>query len=139
MTRTFLAIATAVLAATTLCAPAAQACISCNYVPEVVHSPLKKIYGARSFGRKRVVLANKERGARPAQKRVAKADTVTKTVETAKTRPVETQPESESRTISTASLLDAEPTPAKETEVASDVGCKKFFPAVGMTLTVPCE
>jgi hypothetical protein len=29
--------------------------------------------------------------------------------------------------------------PEKKVAVAKDVGCKKFFPSVGMTLTVPCE
>ena len=47
-------------------------------------------------------------------------------------------------TISTASLdksetIDTEETPAEEPKVNRNVGCKKFFPSVGMTLTVPCE
>jgi hypothetical protein len=29
--------------------------------------------------------------------------------------------------------------PAKKVAASSDVGCKKFFPSVGMTLSVPCE
>jgi hypothetical protein len=29
--------------------------------------------------------------------------------------------------------------PAKQVAVAKEVGCKKFFPSVGMTLSVPCE
>ncbi len=31
------------------------------------------------------------------------------------------------------------PEPEKKVAVAKDLGCKKFFPSVGMTLTVPCE
>jgi hypothetical protein len=27
----------------------------------------------------------------------------------------------------------------KKVAATSDVGCKKFFPSVGMTLSVPCE
>ena len=30
-------------------------------------------------------------------------------------------------------------TPAVDEEKVSNVGCKKFFPTVGLTLSVPCE
>lgn len=50
----------------------------------------------------------------------------------------------ENSTISTASLdndetIETEVEAKDEPEISSNVGCKKFFPTVGMTLTVPCE
>ena len=43
------------------------------------------------------------------------------------------EPDSQNSTISTAALDN------DETEITKNVGCKKFFPAVGMALTVPCD
>ncbi|MGI9402893.1 MAG: hypothetical protein ACR2OF_00080 [Hyphomicrobium sp.] len=49
--------------------------------------------------------------------------------------------DSENSTISTS--IEVAETEVDETEkvaaVSEDLGCKKFFPTVGMTLTVPCE
>ena len=171
MTRTILAIATALLAAPTLFASAAEACISCSYVPEVLHSSSTS-HEPSHYAKERAYTADKERSARPA-KRVVKSEPVAKKVETAKaaptetqsenenstistatldtigtnakkdetakTAPIKTQAENENSTISTAALVDAEETPIKEAKVDKNVGCKKFFPTVGMTLTVPCE
>jgi hypothetical protein len=36
-------------------------------------------------------------------------------------------------------LVKAEEGPIEEAKVDRNVGCKKFFPTVGMTLSVPCE
>jgi uncharacterized membrane protein len=52
--------------------------------------------------------------------------------------------ESENSSISTASGKVAEAKPAakpveQKIAAAKDVGCKKFFPSVGMTLSVSCE
>jgi len=52
--------------------------------------------------------------------------------------------ENENSTISTASLdknetIETEVTAKDEPKATRKVGCKKFFPTVGMTLTVPCE
>jgi hypothetical protein len=50
--------------------------------------------------------------------------------------------ESENSSISTADgkVAEAKPVKAEKKVVASkDVGCKQFFPAVGMTLSVSCE
>jgi hypothetical protein len=41
--------------------------------------------------------------------------------------------------VDKSETVDAEATPAEEPKVSRNVGCKKFFPSVGMTLTVPCE
>jgi hypothetical protein len=204
MAKTILAFAIAFLGAMTVFAAAAEACISCNYVPEVVNSPSKS-YGAKRYKKERVNRAAKKRKARPAKKRAVKRKTITKKVETAKTAPIkrETKNESssisaaplemdeasiqeafnlakakhdlkvarakarikreekekvetaktapikmetknESSSISTASLdkdetIEMEIKAKDEPKVARDVGCKKFFPSVGMTLTVSCE
>ncbi len=50
--------------------------------------------------------------------------------------------ENENSSISTLDGKVAKTEPAKTEEkvaVAKDVGCKQFFPSVGMTLTVPCQ
>jgi hypothetical protein len=51
--------------------------------------------------------------------------------------------EMENSSIASAPAKTAETTtPAPQSKVVAevkDVGCKKFFPSVGMTLTVPCE
>ncbi|MES0384818.1 MAG: hypothetical protein ABUJ98_09520, partial [Hyphomicrobium sp.] len=65
-------------------------------------------------------------------------------VETAKTAPIKMETKNESSSISTASLdkdetIEMEIKAKDEPKVARDVGCKKFFPSVGMTLTVSCE
>lgn len=172
MTRTILAIATAGLAAMALFTSAAEACISCEYVPPVVNSPSKSDQ-AKHYDRERPSRAAEERRTRPAKKRIieSESETVTKKVETAKTAPIETPSdtenssistgklsetvakkfkaaetapiktptENESSTISPATLAQAAETPADETKVTRNVGCKKFFPTVGLTLTVPCE
>jgi len=49
--------------------------------------------------------------------------------------------DNQNSTISTAAL-DSDETaaePKDEPEITKNVGCKKFFPAVGMALTVPCD
>jgi hypothetical protein len=151
MNRTILAIATALLSASTLFASAAQACISCSYVPEVVNTPVR---GQSTYQKKRTYVAAKEASVRPSKKRpakiaIAKAEPVKKLapkkVDTAKITPVEV-PKSDSKPIETASLTDAEAAPSEEIKAAveepkvtENVGCKKFIPTVGVTVTVPCE
>lgn len=154
MNRTLIAVATALLAATGLFASAAEACISCEYVPPVAHSPSPaKPFQAKRYEKKRVMIAGETRAARSAKKRIAKAPAVAaeppaaKEPEVAKAAPAEQPPaaapaETENQRISTASLLDAGPAPAEEepkAESGAEVGCKKFFPTVGKTMTVPCE
>ncbi|MDQ8700534.1 hypothetical protein [Hyphomicrobium sp. LHD-15] len=143
MNRTILASALALISATTFFASAAEACISCNYVPEVVNTPSP--HDAKRFQKKRVIVAQPQRAA-PSKQRIAKSAPAAKKVETAKAaepKSIETAKAdipSESKTISTAALLEDGDRPAQETqEVAQDVGCKKFFPTIGQTLTVPCQ
>jgi hypothetical protein len=183
MTRTIVAIAAAPLAAMTLFASAAEACISCEYVPEVVRNSNSsndtKSY-SKSYSKSRSYIAVEQRRARTAKKRVVKGDDGPKKVETARrsktakpaavdtqaenenstfagveagsgkvetTKTAQTPPKtgavSEHSTISTATsgrseTADANPT-TEEAPKVSNVGCKKFFPTVGLTLSVPCE
>jgi hypothetical protein len=165
MTRTLLSAAAALFAATALVAPAAQACISCEYVPEVVNTPVYSHGGGGYYAKKRIITTAAKKRA-PAKKQIVETKAAPKKVETAKADPIEADPvdvapakteaESENSTISTASVepsKSVEPTSETKTEdkteakkaageepkVSANVGCKKFFPTVGMTLSVPCE
>jgi hypothetical protein len=125
----------------------------------------RKRYIARHKKKETVQVAKRKTSSEP--KKVAKA--VTKKPESIAAAPViepEVIAESENSSISTATLETAvvEPVTVKEGEVpavepakvstatppveaakpkstqaASKLDCKKFFPSVGMTLTVPCE
>lgn len=117
----------------------AQACISCEYTPEVAKTPLK------ASPKGRVSKAAKNR-ASPAKKRIAKpqpASAPEKKVDTAtKTVPVETQTEAEGSDVSTAALGQGDAKPTGETTESgsgTEVGCKKFSPTAGKTIPVPCE
>ena len=137
MTRTVLAAAVALIAAATSFTSAAEACISCEYVPEVVNTPVR----GKTYQKKRVVVAAKPADVRVPKKRIAKPAPVTKEVAVAKAEPAETETEETAvtRPIPTAALLEARPTAARKPEVVADLGCKKFFATIGQTLTVPCE
>jgi hypothetical protein len=148
MTRTILAIATAFLAVTTVFASAAEAGFNVRLgfggpLPAfTAHGPSKS-YSAKRH-KKRMYKAAKKRKARTAKKRIAKKKTTAKKVATVKSAPIKTDAENENSTISTASLdkeeaIETEAISKDEPETNRNVGCKKFFPAVGMTLTVPCE
>jgi hypothetical protein len=74
---------------------------------------------------------------------IAKAETPK---EPAKKIEAVAQIESENSSISTASGKVAEAAPVaaakpeeKKVAAAKEVGCKQFFPSVGMTLSVSCE
>ena len=149
MTRTILAIATAFLAVMTVFASAADAGFGVRLgfggpLPAfTAHGPSKS-YGQKRYTNKRSYRAAKKRKSRAAKKRIVKRKTTAKKVETAKTAPIKTDAENENSTISTASLdknetIETEVTAKDEPKVSRNVGCKKFFPTVGMTLTVPCE
>jgi len=149
MTRTILAIATAFLAVMTVFASAADAGFKVRLgfggpLPSfTAHGPSKS-YGAKRHKKKRVYRAAEERKARPAKKRIAKRKAIAKKVETAKTAPIKTEADNQNSTISTASLdndeiIETEVKANDEPETTKSLSCKKFFPSVGMTLTVPCE
>ncbi|MES0384729.1 MAG: hypothetical protein ABUJ98_09070 [Hyphomicrobium sp.] len=144
MTRTILAIATAFLAVMTVFASAADAGFKVRLgfggpLPAfTAHGPSKS-YGQKRYSKKRSYRA--KRKARTAKKRIVKRKPTAKTVETA---PIKTDAENENSTISTASLdknetIETEAIAKDEPKATRKVGCKKFFPTVGMTLTVPCE
>jgi hypothetical protein len=144
MTRTILAIATAFLAVMTVFASAADAGFKVRLgfggpLPAfTAHGPSKS-YGQKRYSKKRSYRA--KRKARTAKKRIAKRKA---TAKTAKTAPIKTDAENENSTISTASLdknetIETEVIAKDEPKATRKVGCKKFFPTVGMTLTVPCE
>jgi hypothetical protein len=148
-------------------APAA-ACISCEYVPSVAHSPAPS-HSTSHYEARRVYSVVKARRARAPKVNVVKTEPVAKKVQTAKkvesAKKVETavapidasssnenstistaaiapiKTESENSTISTAASAKAEAKPVEEAKANANtnVGCKKFFASVGMTLTVPCE
>lgn len=167
MTRTILTTAAA-LAAASMLASGAQACISCEYVPEVVRSSSTlphtgHYYSAHSYS------SNKAHSAVVAKKRIAKAASVDKPAKVAKIDKAEkvakvTKPEAEpvkvakaesadnevaakpaqsessSITVAAADVVEkATKAPATKEVVAKPTDCKKFFASVGMTLTVPCE
>jgi hypothetical protein len=172
VTRKFLALAAALLAAPALFASAAQACISCEYVPEVVRGS-QTSDAPRSYARERSYVAERERA--PAKKRIVRSEPVVKQqVDTAEAEPVAKRAKSENSSvasvavtpvteqakvesnvdaktarsenssISVASTEEAAPakTPvaaATKEASAKPVDCKKFFPSVGLTLSVPCE
>ncbi len=174
-TRKLLAIAAAPLAAMTLFASGAEACISCDYVPEVVrNSTTSPSVESRPYVKSRSHTAVEQRRARTEKRRVVKEDNKpARKVETAKAKPapvVESAAENEHSTVTTVGSSDKKvekaevAAPAKsgaQTETStiatavveradaqpvsgegaqvSNVGCKKFFPTVGMTLSVPCE
>ena len=162
MTKTILAIATAFLAVMTVFASAAEAgCISCEHVPVVVRGSLtsdtatrykKKRFYARSIAkakaraRARAIAAARAKAkarAVAAARAKAKAIAAAKAAAAEEVELAETT-DNENSTISTASLgndetIETAAMANDEPMVSSNVGCKKFFPTVGMTLTVPCE
>ena len=167
MTRRILSLATALLAAPALFASAAQACISCEYTPEVARSS-STTYEARPYVRERVYAVERERHSRPAKKHIAivKREPVAKTVDTADQAPIKTPAESENSSIASTGPAAAAKTNLKTAQIenssialaskqsgasekpaakatqeasAKPVDCKKFFPSVGMTVSVPCE
>jgi hypothetical protein len=143
MTRTLLATAAALFGTAMLFASAAEACVSCEYTPEVVNTPVYGYaHGETHYHKKRVYTAVKRAVRRVRD--IADSEPEAKPVETAKTAPVDLDVKSENSTISTASVDKSETVaskdaPTDEPKVSKAIGCKKFFPTVGMTLTVPCE
>jgi hypothetical protein len=112
----------------------------------------KKRYEARRRTEKKVYTSKKS--STPKVKEVAKAEPAPLPEQ----KVADTLVENENSSISTAALTpieetasidDAEPVnvaaevsetePAAEQATANKLDCKKFFPTVGMTLSVPCE
>jgi hypothetical protein len=161
--------AIAVVAGLSLFAGGAEACISCNYVPEVVNTPVGPPTKAKPHRVAKPKQAPaKQYGARPAQKRVAKRPPVNKDVkdsktpdatadttneaaatskpdaDAGKTTPVDRQADTDAGTdTSTAALNDPNAATAdqKDGEQKGEDGrvCKKFSAAIGTVVTVPCN
>ena len=77
-----------------------------------------------------------------ASKPAAEPVTVAKEQAETKIEAASTAAKVENSSISTSDGEVAEvkaPVSTKKVAATSDVGCKKFFPSVGMTLSVPCE
>jgi hypothetical protein len=173
MNRSTLCIATAFLALPTLFASTAQACISCEYTPEVVRSSSTTYEGPGSYAHQRSYRAERvERVERVRPiKRIIKTTTArnnddddkpakvkkqtasvtppapaVEQVATTEPTKIETKPalnENSSISVASANVAEVAPAPTveapKEVADAKPAGCKKFFPAVGMTVSVPCE
>jgi hypothetical protein len=152
MSKTLIAVATAILAATTLFASAAEAGMRVrlgfgfpigsftahgNSGGYSHHRRARRHHYVRRKAKHKVKVTKET----TARKSVAKAEPEDKveTDEVAK---------SENSSISTASIApveketadaNVETKPAEAPKSANKVDCKKFFPSVGMTLTVPCD
>ncbi|AHB50300.1 hypothetical protein W911_13765 [Hyphomicrobium nitrativorans NL23] len=163
MTRIFLAIATALLASATLFGTPAEACISCEYTPEVVNTPNPNARGKqprRHQAKQKQRSPAKSQAARKAQPAKAKAQQVkaapapAPAPEIAKAEPepavVEAAPETQAEKVETGPRLtgssalmqhsiprEEEPEPVAAAE--AEHLCKKFVPAIGSTVSVPCE
>ena len=155
MTRTILAIATAFLAAITAFGSAAQACISCEHVPVVIRghttSDTATYYAKKRRAKTRAIAGAKAKAKAQAIARAkAKAQAVAAAKTKAEAKKVaavaleadEDVAETENSTISATDDARAEAStdePAKVVAAAEELTCKKFFPTVSMTLTVPCD
>lgn len=163
MTRTLPALAAILFAAAAFVAPAAEACISCEYVPPVVNTPVHSFSG--HYAPRRSYTAVRKRRARKIEREVVESKRKARKVETAEKQkpakktsvakaqvekapvvkaPVQAKVESENSAISTASISKSDSDAKSDSKPADQepgntVGCKKFFPSVGMTLSVPCE
>ena len=166
MTRMFLAIATALFAATSLFATTAEACISCEYTPEVVNTPNPN---AKSKNQRRHQAKQKQRSpaksqaarkAQPSKARtkqvkaapaqaavpaVAKVEPESAVDAAPQTQANETQAESGPRLTGSSALMQRsipqkdEPDPEPVAAADAEQACKKFVPAVGAMVSVPCE
>lgn len=116
-------------------------------IQSVRRNAQKKAYIARqeALARKRAIAkANAAQAAKAAKIAKAKAEAeAAKLAQQETAKPVETASiatENSSITTTDGNIAAA---PAKKPEqkvaVAKELGCKQFFPSVGMTLSVPCE
>ncbi len=163
MKKVLIAVATAFIALTSMFSAPADAGfrvgIGFGVISPRLVVPLKpRRASRRSYKRRKYRAAKRRRAKRKAyaKKRRSRPATVAKIKRAPKAAPVVDTSENENSTISTAMVETAEntteTTPVEEKTVAENtaevtpvtntgnqLGCKKFFPTVGMTLTVPCE
>jgi hypothetical protein len=161
MNKMMIAVATATLAVMTLFASAAEAGFKVRIgfgFPIGGFSGHSGGYSGHHHYRKRYYARRKvKQKVHVAKKPSAEKSTVAKVEEAPK--PVVDTAESENSSITTAAVAETEekaadeateaadktaeaavePAPADEPKTVKKLDCKKFFPSVGMTLTVPCE
>jgi len=150
MTRTILAIATVFIGSATLMSSAANACISCNYVPEVIKAGEKQAYVKRPQ-RQPAQVVHAARKPTQVKQRVATTAPVVKNAapkagplevkseQTAATSPEVGQAATSTTTSAPVQVADAGTAVAAQTAANASVTCVKFFPTIGKTLEVPCE
>ena len=149
MTKSIIAIATAILAATTLLSPAAEAGFRVGFgfgggVPPYLTDYNKQAASEHKRSKKRAYRAARRHDAAPA-KVTKKASSVAKVETKVEEKKVETVAQSENSSISVAQATPEPKTVVETVETATasqparSIDCKKFFATVGMTLTVPCE
>jgi hypothetical protein len=151
MTKSIVAIAAAILAATTMLTSTAEAGMRVHLgfggvPPYLTNYNKEAAYETRRRAKKRAYrAAHRRQRARVRAAQKAKAKSVAKAetkVEKAPAKVAETENSSISVAKNSKTTTDAKPvkTAAIPSEPeARSIDCKKFFPAVGMTLTVPCE
>jgi len=167
MKKVLIAVATVFIALTTMLSSSADAGFRVGIGFGVLSSKLMTPHRSRRSShrrwRKRKYHAAKRRRAKRkvyAKKRSSKPTSIAKVKQPPKAAPVVDNSRNVNSTISTAMVeteeydtettFEAEETDAENVaEVTTDavpvadtgnqLSCKKFFPAVGMTLTVPCE
>ena len=162
MARIVFAIATALFAITSLLATTAEACISCEYTPEVVNTPNPNARGKlpkRHQAKQKQRSPAKSQAARKTQPSKAKAQQAksapapVRAPGVAKAEPdprSEPAPEAQAEKVETGPRLtgssalmqqaiprEEEPEPVAAAE--AEHLCKKFVPAIGSTVSVPCE
>lgn len=149
MIRAILAASAALFAAGPLFVSPAAACISCEYTPEVVNTPVggKKVKKKAVAKQRPAPLAPK----RPVQREIAvpkvvepeETYTAAKKPVSVPTDPAGTQPSAEGAPAVAAAATPAgsEPSskPIEEAKAPSDFGCKRFSPTAGTTVPVPCD
>ncbi|HEY7670467.1 MAG TPA: hypothetical protein VH852_07515 [Hyphomicrobium sp.] len=155
MTKTRLALISALLAATAMLASTAEAGMKVRLQfgyplgTFTAHGNSGGSYSEHRKTRRHYARRNAKEDVKVTKKFNA-AKTVARAEPEAKTEKVEEPAKTENSSISTATIAPAEATPATEpvkTEAkpedgnssATKLGCKQFFPSVGMTLSVPCE
>ena len=120
MTRTILATAAALVAAATLSTTAANACVSCEYVPEVVRSSSTlphtgHYYAAKPYIARKPYIASKEHAA-PAKRRVVKSEPVAPKLDISKVEAKAEKKVTKVKSAETTDVAKAEPTEKKAAE-----------------------
>jgi type IV secretory pathway VirB10-like protein len=143
MTRTLLAIATVFIGSATLLSSTANACISCNYVPEVIKAGEKQAYVKHAPRQQAHIALAVRKPVRVKQQVAANAPVVKKAAPKAELQDVKPAESTAEAAPAATTATAAEPVQVAEagTAVAASTSatCMKFFPTIGKTLEVPCQ